>query len=111
MAHRHKGTVRVDIGELEVLVQQLKQLKDTLSAQKQHIPSLQSGLYQAIGGTAVNITTFDQRFDQWMQLLNTVIGDMELVYFSLKNVLDEVREHEIKDVLEALKKAGAGSVE
>ncbi len=64
-----KGTVHVDIGELEALAQRLEKLRDTFHAQRLHIPSLKDELLIAISGTASNIGKFDQQFDQWMQML------------------------------------------
>lgn len=104
MPQSKKGTIHIDIAELETLVQQLKHLKDALDDQKCHIPLLQHKLDHAISGTAVNIRKFDERFDHWMKLLGNVITDIDTAYLTLKLVLEEAREHDLADVLEALRK-------
>jgi len=104
----NKGTIHIDIGELETLVQQLKLLKDALDGQRRHFSLLQNGLDHAISGTAVNIRKFDDQFDHWMKLLYGLVEDMDTAYYTLKTVLEEAREHDIEDVLEALRDASKG---
>ncbi len=82
----YTGTVRVDFGELEPLVEQLTQLKDSLHAQMHHVSSLRDVLHQAFSGSAVNLTTFDQRFDHWMQMLNTISGEIDAAMTRIKNL-------------------------
>ena len=98
-----KGTIHINIAELEILVQQLKHLKNALDEQKCRIPQLQHKLDHAISGTAVNIRKFDERFDHWMKLLENLIIDIDTAYITLKKVHEEAREHDIEDVLEALR--------
>jgi hypothetical protein len=104
----HKGTIQINICELETLVQQLKKLKDTLDDQKCHVSSLQHRYDHAITGTVPSIRKFDERFDHWMHLLNTVIGDIDIAYHTLRTVHEEAREGDIPGALEALRDGSQG---
>lgn len=97
-----KGTIHIDMAELATLVQQLKQIKNALDTQKHHIALLQNGLDQAISGTAVNISSFDNRFDQWLKMLGSVITDMDIAYATLNVALAEAQENDITGVIAAL---------
>ena len=108
MPQSYKGTIHIDIGELEALVQQLKQLKDTLDVQRRHFSTLQVGLDHAISGTAVNISAFDDRFDFWMKSLYSLVENMDTTYYTLKAALEEAHEHDIAGALEALKNGSKG---
>lgn len=104
MPQSGKSTIHINMGELEILVRQLKQLKDALDGQRYHISQIQRELDHAISGTAANIRKFDDQFDSSLKLLKSIITDVDSAYSTLKSVHLEAQEHDIEDVLEALKK-------
>jgi len=90
-----KGTIHIDVDELETLIHHLKKLRDSLHDQKYNIPMLQHGLDHAISGTAANIEKFDQSFDHWMKLLDSVTMDMDIAYHTLQIVLEGAQKGHI----------------
>ncbi len=103
MSQPVRGTVRVDICELETLLKQLKTLRDALDTQRRQICVLETRLHQAIQGTAPSIGRFDHKFAGWLDLLDRVSNDMDLTCCTLANVLEEAREHDISGILRALR--------
>lgn len=102
MSPATKGTIHVNIHELEILLKHLKKLRDILDDQRCHIRTLQKQVHSAITGTAPHISKFDQRFDHWMKLLDTVTRDIDIAYQILSIVLEEAHEGDIAGVLKAL---------
>jgi len=85
------GTIKVDIDALTTLLQYMLTLKEALDNGKSLVPSLTTQLDAAITGTASSIASFDNTFNGWITLLNTVTTDIDSAYNALNTVLTDAQ--------------------
>ena len=102
MLRRHQEKVSINIHKLENAVKQLKTVRDALAHEQHNIKKMQHLYDAAISGTAPGIKKFDHQFDAWLNQLEKVIAEADILYQILNHTLHEAREKDLAGVLKAL---------
>lgn len=102
MLRHHKAKVSVNTHELENAVKRLKVIRDALAHEQHNIKKMQHLYDAAISGTAPGIKKFDHQFDAWLNQLEKVIAEADILYHILNHTLHEAREKDLAGVLKAL---------